>query len=397
MARDERSSEPEENEESAAADPEAQLPAEVKEPAVPEGMSEEEAQQARSRAADLVEQLEGSSGSKELELVDSVTNVGIQAQRSAASQLNLLKVRVGEMLSDGTQGQITKDIVDLRLALNEINPHETRGFIERLFSMIPFFGNRALRVLQRIAIRYEAVGRQIGVIETKLRDGRAMLQRDNVEMRKLYEQVETQQLAVQKNAYLGELLMERLRDLVERIEDPLKAERLRDALHGVSMRVQDLRTMEEVHLQFFVSLEMSRQNNNRLGQAVERTVSLATNVITVGLAIQSALARQKRVLEATQRTREYLGNLIAANAASIKRHTEEIGDVYNNPVIAVDKIAQAHTDLIDAMNTADRLKQEGIEAARENIAKLTEMSTELDQRSRGLREQAETGPKSVEV
>lgn len=397
MARDERSSEPEENEESAAADPEAQLPAEVKEPAVPEGMSEEEAQQARSRAADLVEQLEGSSGSKELELVDSVTNVGIQAQRGAASQLNLLKVRVGEMLSDGTQGQITKDIVDLRLALNEINPHETRGFIERLFSMIPFFGNRALRVLQRIAIRYEAVGRQIGVIETKLRDGRAMLQRDNVEMRKLYEQVETQQLAVQKNAYLGELLMERLRDLVERIEDPLKAERLRDALHGVSMRVQDLRTMEEVHLQFFVSLEMSRQNNNRLGQAVERTVSLATNVITVGLAIQSALARQKRVLEATQRTREYLGNLIAANAASIKRHTEEIGDVYNNPVIAVDKIAQAHTDLIDAMNTADRLKQEGIEAARDNIAKLTEMSTELDQRSRGLREQAETGPKSVEV
>lgn len=397
MARDERSSEPEENEESAAADPEAQLPAEVKEPAVPEGMSEEEAQQARSQAADLVEQLEGSSGSKELELVDSVTNVGIQAQRGAASQLNLLKVRVGEMLSDGTQGQITKDIVDLRLALNEINPHETRGFIERLFSMIPFFGNRALRVLQRIAIRYEAVGRQIGVIETKLRDGRAMLQRDNVEMRKLYEQVETQQLAVQKNAYLGELLMERLRDLVERIEDPLKAERLRDALHGVSMRVQDLRTMEEVHLQFFVSLEMSRQNNNRLGQAVERTVSLATNVITVGLAIQSALARQKRVLEATQRTREYLGNLIAANAASIKRHTEEIGDVYNNPVIAVDKIAQAHTDLIDAMNTADRLKQEGIEAARENIAKLTEMSTELDQRSRGLREQAETGPKSIEV
>lgn len=397
MARDERSSEPEENEESAAADPEAQLPAEVKEPAVPEGMSEEEAQQARSRAADLVEQLEGSSGSKELELVDSVTNVGIQAQRGAASQLNLLKVRVGEMLSDGTQGQITKDIVDLRLALNEINPHETRGFIERLFSMIPFFGNRALRVLQRIAIRYEAVGRQIGVIETKLRDGRAMLQRDNVEMRKLYEQVETQQLAVQKNAYLGELLMERLRDLVERIEDPLKAERLRDALHGVSMRVQDLRTMEEVHLQFFVSLEMSRQNNNRLGQAVERTVSLATNVITVGLAIQSALARQKRVLEATQRTREYLGNLIAANAASIKRHTEEIGDVYNNPVIAVDMIAQAHTDLIDAMNTADRLKQEGIEAARDNIAKLTEMSTELDQRSRGLREQAETGPKSVEV
>jgi uncharacterized protein YaaN involved in tellurite resistance len=155
--------------------------------------------------------------------------------------------------------------------------------------------------------------------------------------------------------------------------------------------------MEQVHIQFFVSIEMSRQNNTRLGQSVERTVSLAINVVTVGLAIQSALSRQKRVMEATQRTREYLGNLIAANAASIKQHTEEIGDLYNNPVIAMDKITQAHSDLIEAMDTADRLKREGIEAARENIAKLSELSTELNQRSRGLREQAEGAPRSVEV
>lgn len=62
----------------------------------------------------------------------------------------------------------------------------------------------------------------------------------------------------------------------------------------------------------------------------------------VGLAIQSALSRQRRVLEATRRTREFLGNLIVANAASIRHDTQEIGDVYNNPVIALEKIAQAH-------------------------------------------------------
>jgi uncharacterized protein YaaN involved in tellurite resistance len=398
MATDERPSEPEQDEELSATGPEEQLPVEIREPAVPEGVSDEEAQELRGRALDLVKQLEDVSGSKELELIDSVTSLGIQAQRNAASQLNLLKARVGEMLSDGTQGEITRDLVDLRMALNQISPHELqRSFIERVFNMIPFVGNRALRILQRIAIRYEAVGRQVTVIETKLREGRTMLQRDNVEMRKLYEQIEGQQLSIQKNAYMGELLMERLSGLVERAEDPLKKERLRNGLHDVSMRVQDLRTMEQVHIQFFVSLEMSRQNNTRLGQSVERTVSLATNVVTVGLAIQSALSRQKRVMEATQRTREYLGNLIAANASSIKQHTEEIGDLYNNPVIAMDKITQAHSDLIEAMDTADRLKQEGIETARENIAKLTELSSELDQRSRGLRDQAEGAPQSVEV
>jgi len=123
-----------------------------------------------------------------------------------------------------------------------------------------------------------------------------------------------------------------------------------------------------------VSIEMTRENNTRLAQAVERTLSLAVNVVTVGLAIQMALSRQRRVLEATRRTREFLGQVVVANAEAIKRHTQEIGDVYNEPVIALEKIAQAHDALIEATETADRLKQVGIESARENIAKLTELA-----------------------
>ena len=130
----------------------------------------------------------------------------------------------------------------------------------------------------------------------------------------------------------------------------------------------------------------TRQNNNRLGQSVERTLALGTNVALIGLAIQMALVRQKNVLVATRRTQEFLGNLIAANAAGLRRHTDEIGDVYNNPVIAIDKITQAHNDLIEAMDAADRMKLEGIQAARENIAKLSELSAGMDERSKGLRE-----------
>ena len=138
--------------------------------------------------------------------------------------------------------------------------------------------------------------------------------------------------------------------------------------------------MEEVHVQYMVSIGTSWQNNNRLGQSVERTLTLANHVVTAGLAVQSALVRQKRVAEATRRTREFLGDLIAANAASIRRHTEEIGDLYNSPVIAMEKISQAHNDLVEALNTVGRLRQEGIEAAREGISQLTEMSAGLEER-----------------
>ena len=46
------------------------------------------------------------------------------------------------------------------------------------------------------------------------------------------------------------------------------------------------------------------------------------------------------------------------------------------------------------MNFADSLKQEGTEVARENIAKLTVLSADLEERSRGLREQRRE-PKSI--
>ena len=399
---DERQERQEESTAAAAASVQEIAPEENEKPVAPRGISDEEAQELQSRAGDLVRELEAASGGGELELIDGVTNVGMQAQRKAAFELDLLRGRVGDMIArEGTGANVSKDLVELRLALNEINPHELSqpGMARRLFSMVPIVGRFApdLRVLERIAIRYEPVSQQVSVIADRLREGRMMLTRDNVELRQLYEQAEAQQLPIQKNAYLGELVMQHLSELTERTDDTLRVERLRNALHDVSMRVQDLRTMEAVHTQFFVSIEMSRQNNTRLGQSVERTLALTINVVTVGLAIQTALARQKRVLEATQRTREFLGEVIATNAATIRQHTEAIGDVYNSPIIAIDKITQAHSDLMEAMDMTDRLKQEGIDSARENIAKLGQLSADLERRAGGLVERRGTEAPSIEA
>lgn len=219
--------------------------------------------------------------------------------------------------------------------------------------------------------------------------------RDNVELRQLYEQVEEQRLPVQRNAYLGELLMVELQTLIDQTDDSTRADRLRNALYDVSIRVQDLRVMDEVYSQLFVSIDMTRQNNTRLGQAVERTLSVSMNVLMVGLAIQTALSRERQVMEANAKTREFIGDLIVANASAIRRHTEEIGEAYNNPVIAMDKITQAHQELFDAMDTGDRLKQEGISSARENIAKLNELTSEIQQRVGAL--PAPTELKSIEA
>jgi uncharacterized protein YaaN involved in tellurite resistance len=249
-----------------------------------------------------------------------------------------------------------------------------------------------VRRLKKIAVRYEPASKQIVIIETKLREGRALLLRDNVELRRLYEDVESQQGVVERQIFLGEILLQELERVAAASADPLQRSRIQAAVHDVAVRVQDLRSMQEVHLQYFVSIELTRSNNNRLGQAVDRTLTLATNVVTVGLAIQAALVRQKRVQEATERTREFLGEMIAQNAAAIRAQTDAIGDLYNQPVVAMDRLVQAHEDLLAALDAASRLRDEGIATAKQNISELADLTRDLSAHVDGLTDEVGAVP-----
>ena len=368
----------------------------LNEPLPPAVLTAEEAAVLQEQAKAVAADLERARGSNELGLIDSMSSLGAQEQREAGTELALLRGRVGDMMArEGAGSEIAKDLVDLRVVLLQIDPNELSkpGLIRRVFGFLPFVGRTPppIKVLERISARYGTAASQVQVVETRLNEGRRMLARDNIELRKLYEGVESQQVPIEKKIYLGELLIRELSSLAERTEDPVKQERIRNVLHDVVMRVQDLRTMKAVYSQFYVSIEMTRQNNTRLAQSVERTVSMAGNVVVVGLAIQAALADQKRVIQATQATQEFLGQMLAANAAAIKQHTTDIGNIYNSPVIAIDKIAQAQRDLLDAMATVDKYKDEGIRAARQNIAALARMSEEMQNKLVGLQTRPEPG------
>ncbi|MFL6203800.1 MAG: toxic anion resistance protein [Acidimicrobiales bacterium] len=368
---------------------------EVSEPSLipPDLMSSDEVELARARAADLVQGVRDATGSRQLAVLDEVSSVGLEAQRNAGRQLELVKTRLATFLDeDGASKAIATELIDLRGALDRINPDvERRSLWARTVGALPFMRDSAMvRALRRIAVRYEPVSKQVTVIEVKLRQGRTMLARDNIELRRLYEDVESQQEAIQRQGYLGALLLHELTSVLVETSDPLERDRIQAAVHDVATRLQDLHAMQEVHLQYFVSIELTRNNNSRLGQAVDRTLTLATNVVTVGLAIQAALVRQQRVKEATARTREFLGEMIVQNAQAIRAQTDEIGDLYNEPVIAMDKLVQAHHDLVAALDAASRLREDGTATARRNIVELTSLTRELGEKVQGLEDETET-------
>ncbi len=357
--------------------------------APPGAMTDDDVSTMREQADRLVAAVGASSGARQLAVLDEVTGLGLQSQRNAGRQLELVKTRLATFLDEqGSSRDVAGGLMDLRLALDRVNPDlEQRTLWGRTIGALPFMRDNAMvRALKRIALRYEPVSRQIAVIESRLREGRALLGRDNVELRRLYEDVEVQQAAVERQAYFAAMVLQLLEALLAETTDELERDRIQAAAHDVAIRVQDLRAMETVHTQFFVSIELTRQNNNRLGQAVDRTLALATNVVTIGLAIQAALARQERVREATERTRAFLGDMILQNAQAIRSQTEAIGDLYSEPVVAIDKLTEAHHELLAALDAASHLREDGIVASRRNVDELTVLTRELGAHVHGLEE-----------
>ena len=124
--------------------------------------------------------------------------------------------------------------------------------------------------------------------------------------------------------------------------------------------------------------------------------TVTTNVVTVGLAIESALVRQRKVAEATRHTREFLGELIAVNASATKHHTSGIGDLHRDPVTAIGKMTQAHDDLVKAIDAATRLRHKAVESAIRSIAEFSGLSADLRDKVATITVRP-GGPESIEA
>ncbi len=311
--------------------------------------------------------------------------MGVREQQRASKEIGLLKTRVGTMLSqlDGEGAEIPRTLVQLRHTMDEINPQvlgQPSG-IAKLLGRTPGIG----KVLKRIAVKYESVQTQIDGIMAGLRHGKDRLIQDNAELEQLYDQVSAAQNGVQQSAYVGELLMQRIEEESLTATEPAQRQKLNSMEHKVGMRVQDLRTMEQVNLQFFASIDMTLQNNDALCEQIDRTVMVTQSLLTVGLAIQAALANQKQIASAVKQVQDSTAAMLEANAASIGRQTKEIGEMQNNPVIALDRVKNAYNSLVGAMDEMEKIRAVGTEKARAGIAELSQMSAALEPKVEALR------------
>ena len=344
-------------------------------PVKPKGLKSEDETRLQETALQLAGEVHKDAGNRQV--ARRLSALGVREQQKASKEIGLLKTRVGTMLGqlEGEGAEIPRTLIELRHTMDEINPNvlSQPSGIAKWVGKAPGVG----KILKRIAVKYESVQTQIDHIMNGLRHGKDKLLQDNAELEQLYEQVGQAQLGVQESAYIGELLWQKIEDKLPEATEPAERQKLQAMMHRVAMRVQDLRTMEQVNLQFFASIDMTIQNNDTLCEQVDRTVMVTQSLLTVGLAIQAALASQKQIATAVKSVQESTAAMLEANAAAIGRQTAEIGEMQNNPVIALESVKKAHNSLIEAMDKMEEIRAVGTEKARAGIAELNKMSAAL--------------------
>ena len=358
----------------------------VKPAVAPDSLTADQKVEIQAKATSIVSALVLAKGSDSLSVEDSIVNVGAQDQKTVSTSVALLQERMGNVLYPDSKNSATQDmsadITKLQTALEKVNPKDIqKQALYRYILWIPFFGNRIVRSLKTASDKGMSLKQFVDHLAASLEAAERNTKQDNAELKVIYQNLESLQKLIQSDSYLAETIMEKLSAAIEVEKDPQRKGTLSNVLSKVSGRAQDLRAGENVYEQFFVGIRIIRDSNDRLIQTADRMLTTGMNVVMVSMAIHSALIRQQNVIDAERATKDFLGNMILSNATMINQHVKEIGDLYKEPIIAMDKMDAAVQQLEQAIDETNKQQSEGIAVAKENITKFKALTQQIKDKS----------------
>jgi len=129
-----------------------------------------------------------------------------------------------------------------------------------------------------------------------------------------------------------------------------------------------------VNQQGVITYDLLIRNNEELIKGVERSVTITTVALSVGVTAQFALNKQRIVLEAVKGTKEITEKILIGNAETLKTQGVEIQKGATEPTIAVEVLASAFTKLSEAVDDLSTFRINALAGMKESIDKLEELA-----------------------
>lgn len=217
-------------------------------------------------------------------------------------------------------------------------PRKEGGFLSKIF-------NRGKNFLEK----YENMNKEIEVITQELLNYKASLEKDQDDLKKLYEVVSKHSVEINDYILATELAEEEVRRKLDDITNTVNVDendknreiaRTQGLLDMVSQKKYDLETVKAVSLQTLPMIEIMAGNN--IGLARKLQSSLITTLPLFENAIVLALQTKKQILLKNTFTTldKATEDLMKRNAVNITKTAVDIAKVSNTSPISIETLKQ---------------------------------------------------------
>jgi uncharacterized protein YaaN involved in tellurite resistance len=348
----------------------------------PKWASEDNIELMQKRSQELVESTKNNGGPA---LNRIVGDIGSSAQKKMASANDLMKGNVNSLLK-GLDGKSPagEKLLELRSTMDQLNPHSLHN--AWWFSWMPNTIKR--KAVSRFVRQYQPMQSHVEAIFDGLRNGKDDLLESNLALEQQYNEIAAAKKEIESEIYIGELFIRQVdaQDAETPTEDIQEKQKFATVKNQAMRRIRDLRTMEQASVQFFVSIDQTIATNSLLDESIDSALTVGPMVMNNALRIQAALAQQETIKDAVQQFQTGLGDMMAQNAGSIEKAAQEVGDLYNNPVIALQKMEEGFDKLMNAVSIANETMSTSTAKARETSDRLADMTAQLSPVADGMRD-----------
>ncbi len=336
----------------------------------------------KQRASELVTTTKEKAGPALTRVIDGI---GAPAKKKMSSANDLMAGSVNSLLK-GLDGKSPtgEKLLELRSTMDELNPHSLHN--SWWFSWMPTGIKR--KAVSRFIQRYQPMQTHVQKIFDGLRSGKDELLQTSIELEHQYDEISAAKREIESEIYVGELFIEQLEKEEANTpqDDVQEKQKLATVKNQAMRRIRDLRTMEQAAVQFFISIDQTIATNSLLSEQIDSALTVGPMVMQNALRIQAALAKQKSVEKAVKGFQDGLGDMMAQNAAAVNQAAQNVGDMYNNPVIGLEKLEEGFDQLMQAVNTANQTMADSTIKARQASDRLAEMTQELEPVAAGTKQ-----------
>ncbi len=316
------------------------------------------------------------------QLDQELNTIGAKSSQRISELRNKMQVSVDQALpSLGKDSELAKIINEATLKTAELNPNKvTNSFLYKVVP-IPFVRKFLMRSYVE---NFQSESGKVQSIFDNLIGGKEHLLEKMIMLQHQYRDLKETMAEVTADITMATQLATELESQnTEALDESEKAKYDR-ALNRVARQLRDLETKRGAINQFFMSIDQTFNVQQMLTDSIDSILDVGPLVLQNAIMLHSAIDAQRQVAEAANNAQNAISSAMEANARLIKQNSQEIADLYNNPVIAMEVFTKSFDDLAEAERIAKEALSQGTSAALETAKAMKVMNEKFEARQAAL-------------